>query len=486
MPNIRRFRIRPIPRFASVILCCVVGAGSPTGARAQPVFTVPDPAAVDLADSPMAIEAIGLRLYPQAGATSFTQTLGGMVTSSIRLADGIGTVSIQRRTTEGKDLALQEIEGALLKKTLGLPEETTGVSIDAAIDTDAGRSLGRSPSIPAAGRIVRPFYVSMKDAQAEPYRGFAVLKLTTADFVLFQLSADEAHFERAREVFEVMLGTAELLTDDASTADRGAALAAGVALLKGLSADAYDAVIRDFPEQFERIYRPAPGGAEADEKEVGYRRVKAWIGSRDDLTAGEPTNQDADSWDGYLLRIDGLVLLDDGRRADSQSVYFLSRDRRQEAWSVTMAIRGAAGAPEIWSELGARSGDSMSVQISQAGQSAHTIRPLIEGEGYVSRLESYLIPQLLIRAGRPGKYAFYAYDQSAESNRLRRIELARVTDRPGMWRVTTRRADEQFEVADFNEYGRLIRSETSDGLIKRPIEFDRLYRIWESKALPLD
>ncbi|MCA9299339.1 MAG: hypothetical protein KDA28_09745, partial [Phycisphaerales bacterium] len=239
------------------------------------------------------------------------------------------------------------------------------------------------------------------------------------------------------------------------------------------------------PNQFERIYRPAPGGAEADEKEMGYRRVRAWMGSRNDLSTGEPS-KDAKP-DGYLLRIDGLVLLDDGRRADSKSVYFLSRDRRQEAWTMTMAIRGSGAAkPEVWSELGARSGSSMSVQVNQGGRSSHTLRPSIEGPGYISQLESYLLPQLLIRAGKPGKYAFYAYDQSAESNRLKTVELGRVDDRPGLWRTTTRRVDEQFETADFNEYGRLIRSESSDGLIKRPIEFDRLYRIWESKGLPLD
>ncbi|MBZ0172200.1 MAG: hypothetical protein K8E66_07470, partial [Phycisphaerales bacterium] len=454
---------------------------------AQPVFEAPDPANVELADTPLTLEAIGLRLFPQAGSSSFTQTVAGMVTSTIRLNGGAGTVSIQRRTTTRTDLSLLEIEETLLKKTLGLPDATSGVSIDDAIETGVGRSLGRSPTIASAGRIARPFYILLNESSDEPYRGFAVLKLTSVDFVLFQLSADDVHFERAREVYEVMLGSAELLTHDVLNERRGTEISAGVALLGGLSAAAYEAVIRDCPEQFERIYRPAPGGAEADEKEIGYRRVKAWIGPREDLMAAEPTRPGADDGgDGFLLRIDGLVLLDDGRRADSKSVYYLSRDRRQEAWSVTMAIRARSGKPDVWTELGARSGDSMSVQINQAGQSAHTIRPAIEGEGYISRLESYLIPQLLIRAGKPGEYAFYSYDQAAESNRLRRIELARVPDRPGLWRVTTRRVDEQFETADFNEYGRLIRSETSDGLIKRPIEFDRLYRIWESKGLPLD
>jgi hypothetical protein len=55
-----------------------------------------------------------------------------------------------------------------------------------------------------------------------------------------------------------------------------------------------------------------------------------------------------------------------------------------------------------------------------------------------------------------------------------------------VWRVVSRKSEGDPESSEFNEFGRLIRSEGSDGLLKRPIEFDRLYSIWQSKGLPLD
>lgn len=456
---------------------------------AQPVFPEPDPARVTLADESLRLDTLGLSITPPAGSTSHTQSIGGRVTSSIIFPDQAGVVSIQRRTTTREDLSLIEIEEALLKKTLDLPDAVQGVTIETQVETGVGQALGRSQFIAAAGRIIRPFYVRLNDVQDDPFRGFAVIRTSSVDFVLFQLFAPERDFDKAREMFEVMLQTTA--TDGASEADdrRGEFVNAGVDLFSRLTHADYEAVVKDFPEQFERIYRPAPGGAPADEQEVGYRRVRAWLGHRDELTDKQPARQTDQSREptGYLLRIDGLVLLEDGRRADSRSIYYLSKDRRQEAWSVEMAIRHIGGGrPEVWTELGARSGRSMSVQISQGGSSTHTVRPLIEGPGYLSRLESFLVPQLIIQADKPGEYAYYSYDQTAEVNTIRSVEAERVPDRPGLWRVTTRRPDEQSETSEFNEYGRLIRSETSDGLIKRPIEFDRLYSIWQSKGLPLD
>ena len=475
-------RTYPPRRFPSLLLALLILI-SPN-ARAVPVYPAPDPSQVTLADTPLVLEAIGLEFFPEAGSNAYTQTLGGLVTSTLALSDNTSSVSVQRRTTSRDDLSLVEIEGSILERALKLPESITGITIDEQVESRSGRFLGRSPAIPAAGRIVRPFYVLLKDETTTPYRGFAVLKLSASDFVLFQLFTDEAHFEKARNTFEIMLTTAKPIETEALNSELAEAVRAGVERLASLSPQAYDDVVNDFPDQFERIYRPAPGGAQADEKEVGYRRVRAWIGSKSDLTDAKPHHDG--KGDGYILRIDGLVLLDDGRRADSRGVYYLSRDRRQEAWSVTMAIRSENAEPEIWNELGARAGNSMSVQINEAGRSTRTFRPAIEGEGYISRLESYLLPQLLIRAGQPGKYAFYTYDQSAESNRLRRVELVKAPDRPDVWRVTIRQIDESFETSDYNRFGRLIRAETSDGLMKRPIEFDRLYKIWESKGLPLD
>lgn len=482
-PNMNRSASKPSS--ASGLKLCLFAAliaVLSTRTPAQPVFPAPDPGKVTLADSPVQVPALGLKITPPIGSSSLTQSLGGQITATIILPDNIGSVGVHRRALVRDDLTLIELEAALLKRALGLPDGATGITIDTKVSTGEGESLGRSPFIAAGGLIFRPFYIRLRDAD-NPFQGFAILLAARTEFLLFQLYTTERHFDRAREMFEVMLATVELEDAAASDRRRGDAIEEGVARLAALTPEDYDAIIRDFPEQFERIYKPAPGGAAADETEVGYRRIKAWIGPREELTGESPR---PNSPDGYLLRIDGLVLLDEERRADSRSLYFLSRDRTQEAWSVEMAIRSRGAKPEVWSEIGARSGKNMSVQINRGGGVSHTIRPQIEGSGYISRLESYLLPQLLIKAGKPGRFAFYSYDQAAEANRLRFFELADVPERPGLWRVITRRTDDQGETAEYNQFARLIRVETTEGLLKRPIEFERLYSLWESKGLPLD
>lgn len=479
-----RFKL-PSPLVAAIVMSVSVISGPI--AHAQPVFDPPNPDAVSLDPIPITVEGLGLSIRPPVGYELSTNIRGGLITSSIRLPGDLGAVGLQLRANADEP-DLIEIERRVIVQLLDLPPETEGLTIDSQVSTIEGDLLGRSPIINSTSRIIRPFYFSLHEGKKDVRRGVAIVPLSATEHAMITLITRPAAFDEARQIFEVMLGTIETADIDSVDRRRGEAIGAGVGLLSGLSVADYDAVVEDVPEQFERIYRPAPGGAESDEVEVGYRRVRAWIGPRSDLMTREPDPTRAPSdTDGYLLRIDGLVFLDDGQRADSRSTYFLSRDRRREAWTVEMAMRDARGSkPEIWTEIGARSGRSMTVQISSGDKASHTARPLIEGEGYISRLESYLLPQLLIRAGEPGEFAFYSYDQAAEANRIRFFTLERPEDRPDTWQVTTRRLNEQTDASTFNEFGRLIRSESSDGLIKRPIEFRRLYQIWDAKGLPLD
>jgi hypothetical protein len=467
--------------------CLVPVLAAMTNASAQPVFDPPDPARVTLETDAIEIEGIGLRLRPPAGHELSTNSRGGLITTSLRLPGDLGAISIQLRTDPDQP-TLIEIEERIIEDLLGLPASSSGLTIDTQVRTEQGDLLGRSPIINTGTRVIRPFYFLLREGGRTLVRGVAVIPLTADEHAMVNLLTREASFETAREIFEVMLGSVEVADFVSIDAQRGEAVDEGVRALASLTTADFDAVVTDVPEQFERIYRPVPGGAAGDEAEVGYRRIRAWIGPRSDLTTREPDEgRDPSDSDGYLLRIDGLVFLDDGRRADSRAIYYLSRDRRQEAWTVEMAIRDTRGGkPEVWTEIGARSGRSMTVQISSGGKSSHTARPLIEGEGYVSRLESYLLPELLIRAGAEGEFAFYAYDQTAEANRIRFVTMSRPADNPDAWIAATRRVNDQTDTATYNRFGRLIRSESSDGLIKRPIEFQRLFRLWESKGLPLD
>lgn len=476
--------------FCAALVCWGVLLGS-EACWATPTFDPPNPDVIEFDGEVVELSTVGLRVGVPRGGESMVQTIAGRVTAGVTLPDGLGSVLVQARETGNSTMSVLDLEKAVLRRTLfrSLTDERIEITIDLLLETDAGISLGRSPALPSAGRIVRPFYVRLKEDSPQPMRGFGVIPLGADSFVLYQLFCSDEAFERSRHVFELMLKSATLQEGESIDAEREPMILSGAEILGLLGPADYTAIITDFPDQFERIYRPAPGGAATDEEEVGYRRIRAWRGSIADLETGV-----ADAGgpkDGYVLRVDGSVLLDDEfggtSTAKSRAVYFLSEDRRRESWKVDMSISSEGRTkPEVWSEIGMRLDDSMSVQITNSKRDSSTIRPSIRGEGYISRLESYILPQLLIRAGKEGEFAFYAYDQTAELNRLRTVTAARATDRPGLWRITTVLSSEQEEAAEFNEYGRLIRSETTEGVVKRPIEFERLRSIWRSKGLSLD
>ena len=474
-------------------------AGPPDRSRAKepvkPQFDPPDPEAARFTGETVELDSVGMDIGVPEGGSASVRQIAGRPTLSISLPGGLGTVMVQSRETGGQSLNVLELERAIVRRTLfrSLSDERIKLTIDTPFETGSGILLGRAPAIPSAGRITRPFYVRLKDEPDQAMRGFSIVQVEPDVFVLFQLFCADEAFAEARDVFELTVKSASL--DDGILEDeaRAARVAAGEEFLEAMTQDDFAAVVADTPEQFERIYRPAPGGAAADEEEVGYRRVQAWIGSAEDVETGEPgEGQSRQTGDGYVLRVDGSVLLDDGlggrSRADSRAVYYMSADRRRESWKVEMSIReeGKRGKPDVWNEVGVRVGDSMSVQVTNSNRESSTLRPSIQGEGYISRVEAYLMPALLIQQQQEGEFSFYAYDQSAEVNRIRTLSVERSSERPGLWNVTMSLPGDQEERAVYNEYGRLIRSETSEGVIKRPIEFERLYQIWRAKDLPLD
>lgn len=481
----RRLLLSPAALFIALALLNV------SIVSAEPAFGPPDPDVIEFGSETAELQSIGLKLGLPIGSKATVQTIGSRVTVGVILPDQLGSVLMQVRDTAGKKRSVLDMERAVLRRTLyrTLSDERLDRVIDFQFETQAGVSLGRSLAIPCAGRIVRPFYVFLSDDSPEPMRGFGIIPIDTDHFVFFQLVCSSTNFEKSRQVFELMLGSATIAETEKIDTERGSLIAAGATALAALSQADYSNIISDIPDGFERIYRPASQSPPADEQEVGYRRVRAWIGSIADIETGKP---DPDGpTDGYLLRIDGSVLLDDGlggtNRADSRAVYYLSMDRNQESWKVDMSVHSDGRTkPEVWSEIGMRVGNSMSVQVTNSKRESSTLRPSIGEAGYISRLEAAILPKLLIHAGNPGDFAFYAYDQTAEVNRLRTVNLQRDQDRPGIWMIKTDIAENQSEQAEFNNYGRLIRSETSKGLLKRPIEFDRLYKIWNAKDLPLD
>jgi hypothetical protein len=244
-------------------------------------------------------------------------------------------------------------------------------------------------------------------------------------------------------------------------------------------------------EQFHRLYRPAASGAPGDATELGYRSLRFWRGKRGEVDpdhkAAEWKGSENDA--GYLCQLT-VRLLDGANIIDTVARYFMTPDRKSESWSLVM-VRTDPKGREIgrWQETGARADKDMRVLVVQPSAKTRPIEPFIQGEGYISQFESYLLPALLMRKavkeGLETEFGFYSYRSESENIALRRDNVFRDSQNGGVWTITTKfRDDTRPQRSIFNDKGEFKRTELPDGRIWEPIQLNDLMRLWQSKQLP--
>ncbi|HYE99696.1 MAG TPA: hypothetical protein VEJ18_12340, partial [Planctomycetota bacterium] len=125
----------------------------------------------------------------------------------------------------------------------------------------------------------------------------------------------------------------------------------------------------------------------------------------------------------------------------------------------------------------------MTVMVKEPGRPARTIRPLLPSEGYLCQVETYLLPQLLIRAGAPADYGFYSYRTDTEKVSFRRDTLDHAG---GGWTIRTRyRDDLEPQTAIYTENAELVRIDRGEESVWKPIEVRELFDLWHRKKLPV-
>lgn len=449
---------------------------------------------IEFEEESFRLDSIGMEMFLPLGATAESGGVGGRVTATIKHPGGTWLVNITTPRTANPDVttahAMDEVVTQVLKSTGEIYDRTRPGEVIGY----RGRVIVPRTSLTINGQPAERAYVLLPPEGNQPgvVRGYTIFRLTPQQFVTFELITTEPALTTARRESEGMIGTATFVDPAKVSTARAAAIQTGLKVFERVTPETLREIVEAMPERWERLYRPSPTGARADDEEVGYRRVRAGVGRRGDLDPNKKTIGPGDREPGYVIRMDARWL-DRSREGgskprvvDSQSIFFLSLDRTREAWSVRNAIREGTGVG-VASELGVRDGRAMSVELNAPGQTARTIRPVIQGEGYVSRLESLLLPQILIRAGITADMGFYVYQSDRETIRLRRDVLEEAPDRPGLWRLTTRLNDQtRPQISLYNAQGALVRAELPRGIIAEPISLDALVSLWRSKNLPMD
>ncbi|MEX2217894.1 MAG: hypothetical protein WD749_03965 [Phycisphaerales bacterium] len=463
--------------------------------------------AMELAEEPFRLEAVGLTLRLPAGAQAQTSRAADQQSVQVVPAgpnpDWLFTIQTpQSRNTETTARAVAEDVLEQLKRSVGELNRTVdakGTLTEKLVSTRAQViEEVRDLTITAEPQHTRPaarFYVRLPGGDKRPaiIRGYTVFRTEPGRFVTFDLTTTEPAFARAKQAYETSIATARFVDAGAMLAARGAAVEGGIALIGGLSPAEFDATVNRMKDQWYRLSRRAPGAPELDTEEIGYRRVRAWRGKRGEI---DPTKtpgrfKGPDHQEGYLLRIDARVL-SEGNIVDTVGVYFMAPDRSEEAWSLQTAVRTPDRAkPFTASEIGARTGPAMSVVITGDAREAKRIEPLVPRHGYLNQLEAFLLPQLLIGRQKPAEMGFYAYNSERESIALRRDVLGQ-PDARGNWQITTRmREDADPQVSVYNAKGDLTQTAFKpdpDGRVRMwtPITLQRLADLWRAKGLPMN
>jgi hypothetical protein len=463
--------------------------------------------AVELSGDLFRVDSAGMHLYLPAGAIAQT-TRAGDNTSIQILPSGpnptwlVNLNTPQSSNPEQTPLTIAEEVLNQLLASVGVMDRKVGRDgiLQERLVSTRGEVIQPARALELAGADLRErrpaarFYVRLPRGQgaAAVVRGYTIFQVAPGRFVTFDLVTTAPEFAASRRFYETMVGTVRFQDTLAAATNRGEAITAASELLARLSPSDYEAAMAKLQDQWYRLARQPAGTSDGEAHEIAYRRVRAWKGRRGELDTRRPQSKWAagDRQEGYLVRIDARFL-QDGRIVDSVGVYFMSPDRREEAWSLQVAIRDPSRSnPATWMETGARSGSSMSITVTGSAQENLGATPHIPDQAYITQVEGFLLPYLLMQVEAPGDYGFYIYQSETNNVRLRRDELIRRPasgPRGEAWTLTTRHnEDREPQTSIYNEAGQLLHTSLPDATLWTPTTLRRLADLWRSKGLPME
>lgn len=480
-----------MPRNRQIALLIVAGAvcalpAPPADARQAPSGA----GVVEFAETPFRVPSLGLTMWlPPGSAIDTTNLLGGESTFQIvgPNSDWMlrGFSSASRDTT----LTPEGVAASLIEGLLNPGDVRESLKKDWRVQVGGakGALLDRTDTMTLADLPASRFYASLERPDGgEAVSGYTVVRLSPGSFLLFELTCPRAAFDAVRPVYEAIIGAVEIRDPGEAAQERAAGVLAAEQLLRALNRDDFASML-DGEARYYRMHRPAPGGADSDAEEAAYQRVTASVGQRGELDPAKlKTHWTAtDRQEGYLVRIDGRYLEGD-LQIDSRSIYFLSIDREEEAWTVRMRIRDSKRREQNWTETGVRLDNDIKVTLDRPGQPATLAQWKRPPEGYASQVESYLLPQILARFGAASVFNVYRYNSATNEITMRTDELTALENGQG-WSLTTRQhADAPLEASVLDDQGRLIRRVSPAGIVMEPVTLERLKALWTSKGLPID
>ncbi|MCX5691252.1 MAG: hypothetical protein NTV94_15940 [Planctomycetota bacterium] len=477
--------------------------GNRPSGQSQPKAPAPRPlpptergtTTVEFAEMPLRLASVGLSVSCPLGVTSQTDSAGRDSKIIMAPEDLSWTLQIKTPRTTDVDATCETVADSTLQSLY----ESFGIDKHAAAEAMAAGKLVREPRagerLTVAGYDCARWTIELPslEGRTPQTRVFASIRCSPGQFIVFDMLTTPPNFKKAKAMMETIIATIKIEDPAKIAADRSAAVNAGLKLFESVGTDTLREIVAAHPERWERRYMPNADGSDANSREIAYRRVKFLWGPRSLLesSSGSASKASGNRVEGFIVQIDARILAKDGSVTDSRSAYFMSPDRDEETWVVTNALRTGKKneKPSVANETGGRNGQSMIVRTESTGTSPKSTKPAFQGEGYISGVETHLLPYLLMKSGVEAEHGFYSWNSNEGKVVLRRDLLQAIETGNGEkgWKISTQSVEGRKPMeAFFDASGTTLRIEMSDSSIWEPTTYEQLKRIWESKGLPTD
>ncbi|MCB9837953.1 MAG: hypothetical protein H6813_01310 [Phycisphaeraceae bacterium] len=453
----------------------------------QAIPTASAQSAAELADTPYHIESIGLTVHLPLGC-SVEDTQLGAASKGFRAKarDNTWLLSFSVRSSRDLDLTADGVAESLIEGLLSRRTQRDGRS--GKVVGSGSRIISRDRGLLIGDRPADRFYAAVSKIEGgELITGYTIIHTAPGQFAVFQLDTTDGVFEDARAITERAIATARFRDPGAIAVERKAGLDAGESFLAALTPEDYRSALHADPVLY-RVYRPAVSGSSSDAEEVAFQFISMREGFRGELDPRKPKARwtAIDEEAGYIVSVHARVL-NKPSIIESESIFFLRMDRESEAWAIRMLVK--EGDKETgWTETGIREGDDIKVTVDVPASTPIINQWRKPAIGYLSQVEAYLLPALLVNARAIDPMQFYQYQTTGTDIALRSDQLELAPDsqpeRPRWTLITKRTEDAEEDRVILDGDGGIVRKELGTGLVVTPIAREDLDRLWRSKGLP--
>lgn len=464
------------------------------------------PSSIIMAEEPVALAPVGLEVQIPDDASGFRNDRGDIPTLEISPMLGHWFMTIQapqrqadtsRARVDGMQ-PVDDLTDRILENLLGSYRvDQTGTE---AIESRATVLL-REKGLTVAGRPASRFYVQFPEAvrktaegnprptktEIERFRIYTLIDAGAGQMVSFDIMCDLEFRNEAKLAYLTVLESAQFSGNTEVAAARALAVETTEALLNTLTPAAYERAIEQVNGRWDRLSIPASTGTRMDDTERGYRHIRAWKGRRGEIDPDrrEETWTEDDLREGYIVRMDGRMIErwsgGQWRLTDTRIICFMTPDRQHEAWTATTTFRQGELKPVVYTELGIRDGQDMTV--ARRGAISSTFQPAVPPRGYLSQAEFYLLPQLIVGNEAETTYGVYAYTSGDTNVRYRQFVLESSPGRAA-WKLTSELGDEARSISLYDAEGEFLGSDRGDESRWTPSTQPDLLELWQRKGLP--